>query len=514
MHFSTKNHSRFINLIIKITNFATKNKKTTNKHMRKFVLALVAIATLQMSGAIKIVALSDIHAMSEKLVPNKGEAIDAYASTDMRMIKESAEILRTVVQHIIKQKPDIVMISGDLTKDGERLSHEFVTSQLELLRAKDIKVLVIPGNHDISNANAKIFDGKNKRDAATITRKEFEQLYQHFGYGNEVKRDTASLSYVAEPVKGLVVIGIDSNRDEENLLKSRGDSVNTYHTEGRIKESTLNWISLRAREARSQGKQVVAMMHHHLIEHFDSEARILEKYVVAQHEEVRNALIDAGVHTILTGHLHLTDIARDYNNGDSITEVATGSLITYPFHYRTITIDGSKMTVHTNQVKSVTSNKNLLAEGKKHVENAVPKQMESMLGKLMGKLDSVSKKLNGMMAMFGGGNIDLSRQKKGIMEVCHLQFDDVAKKAFIALYEGNEGKNPQSKEVVEQMEEGLKAVLNTALPAGIGSMVQGFLMENAMPQFDNLLRSMMEDRNHCGTPQEVVVDDLKVTFKM
>ena len=124
------------------------------------MLALLAMAAVQMSGAIKIVAMSDIHAMSEMLVEKSGAAIDKYAASDMRMIKESAEILRTVIGKIIEQRPDIVMISGDLTKDGERLSHEFVASQLERLRAKGIKVLVIPGNHDISNANAKYFNGK------------------------------------------------------------------------------------------------------------------------------------------------------------------------------------------------------------------------------------------------------------------------------------------------------------------------------------------------------------------
>ena len=178
------------------------------------MLALLAMAAVQMSGAIKIVAMSDIHAMSEMLVEKSGAAIDKYAASDMRMIKESAEILRTVIGKIIEQRPDIVMISGDLTKDGERLSHEFVASQLERLRAKGIKVLVIPGNHDISNANAKYFNDKERRTAATITRKEFRDIYSHFGYGGDVKCDTASLSYAAEPVKGLVVIGIDSNRDE------------------------------------------------------------------------------------------------------------------------------------------------------------------------------------------------------------------------------------------------------------------------------------------------------------
>lgn len=480
--------------------------------IRKLLLALLAMAAVQMSGAIKIVAMSDIHAMSEKLVVKGGVAIDKYAASDMRMIKESTEILRTVIGKIIEQHPDIVMISGDLTKDGERLSHEFVASQLERLRAKGIKVLVIPGNHDISNANAKYFNGKVRSDAATITRKEFREIYNRFGYGTDVKCDSASLSYAAEPVKGLVVIGIDSNRDEENLLKSRGDSVNTYHTAGRIKDATLRWITDQARTARAQGKQVVAIMHHHLIEHFDKEARLLDKYVVADHENVRNELIDAGVHAILTGHLHVSDIARDYNNGDSITEVATGSLITYPFHYRTITIDADRMSVTTNQLKSIASNPNLLADGKRQVEQAVPGLMNSVLGKLLGKIETLNKKLRGVMAMFGGGeSLDLASKKDEIAATFHREFDQLGTQAFIMFYEGNEGQNPQSRALIEQMNASIKTVIAASLPAGIGSMVEGLLDDNNV--FDSQIRSMLEDRNHCSTPQEVVVDDHTAAFK-
>ena len=81
------------------------------------------------------------------------------------------------------------------------------------------------------------------------------------------------------------------------------------------------------------------------------------------------------------------------------------------------------------------------------------------------------------------------------------------------LYEGNEGQNPQSQVLIEQMNAGIKAVLSSSLPASLGDMVEDFITENAMPMFDTQIRSMLEDRNHCGTPQEVVVDDHRASFK-
>lgn len=485
--------------------------------IKKMMLALVAMAAMQMSGTVKIAIMSDIHTMSERLVVKDGAAIEKYAASDSRMVRQSADILSTAIGQITAQHPDVVMISGDLTKDGERVSHELMASQLERLKAKGIKVLVIPGNHDISNANAKYYDGDDVRPAATINRNEFRQIYQHFGYGNDAVTDSASLSYAIEPVKGLVVIGIDSNRDEENLLIARGDSIDTYHTAGRIKASTLQWIADRAREARAQGKRVVAMMHHHLIEHFDSEARLLKNYVVADNERVAHTLVEAGIHTIFTGHLHISDIARAYIGGDSITEVATGSMVFYPFHYRTATINlaDSTISIGTHQIERVPSCPSLLLLGKRRVEKGASGLFGVMINKMVAKLESASKKISKYTALLGGSaeSFDFSKKKAAIKALCHEKFDSLATRACVMLLDGNEGRNPQSKPLIASFENAAMEVVSEVLPKGVGDMLQGFIEENVLPRLHTLLCSMLEDRNHCDTPSEVTVDDLNATFR-
>lgn len=487
--------------------------------IKKILCALVAMATMQTSASIKIAVMSDIHTMSERLVVKDGTAIEKYAASDSRIIRQSADILSTAIDQIIAQHPNVVLISGDLTKDGERLSHELVASQLERLRASGIKALVIPGNHDISNANAKYYNGAETSPAATITRDEFRELYRRFGYdASDAKCDTASLSYATEPVPGLVVIGIDSNRDEENLLVARGDSANTYHTAGRVKPSTLHWIADRAREARAQGKRVVAMMHHHLIEHFDDEARLLKNYVVADNERMRDTLVGAGIHTIFTGHLHISDIARDYTlGGDSITEVATGSLVTYPFHYRTATISLADSTIRfsTHQIERVPSCPGLPTLGKQLVEKGAPGLFSVMINKVVAKLESASKKMKPYLNMLGinGESLDFSKKKTAVTALCHEKFDSLATRAFVIFLEGNEGRNPQSKPLIACFEKAAMELVGEVLPKGLGDMLQGFIEENAMPQLDTLLRSMLQDRNHCGTQSEVTVDDHNATFR-
>ncbi|MGM9869468.1 MAG: metallophosphoesterase family protein [Sodaliphilus sp.] len=476
--------------------------------MKRILLFLLLLGALQMSGATKIAVLSDIHALSPRLVEPESGAFLKYADANMRMVKESSEILSAAIAQLLEEHPDVVLVAGDLTNNGERLSHEWVVSQFNVLQRHGIQVLVVPGNHDISNPYAKAFHALHATEAATITRAEFRRLYESFGYGANSVADDASLSYVAEPVEGLVVIGIDSNRDEENLLKSRGDSITLYHTAGRVKPSTLQWVSAQAREARARGKQVVAMMHHHCVEHFDGEARMLREYVVEDWEEVRNALIHAGVHVIFTGHLHITDIARDYNNGDSITDVATSSLSAYPFHYRIATVDGHRMDVDTRQVSAVPSNPILLAAGKAHVENAVEGLMTGMLNRGLQKIDGILKKYAGIMTQMGGpAEFNVLNRREEILALSRKHLLPLAQAAMVALYEGNEGANPQSEQIIADMENGMKQVLATILPDDSANFIHEFVQENLMPQLRNILRSMLQDRNHCGTPQETIVND-------
>ena len=90
-----------------------------------------------------------------------------------------------------------------------------------------------------------------------------------------------SLSYVAEPVEGLVLLGIDS------------------HT-GSVPSATLTWLCNQANTASAQGKQVIAMMHHPLIEHIKGASNYIPTYTVGNPVAVRDALINAGVKVILT----------------------------------------------------------------------------------------------------------------------------------------------------------------------------------------------------------------------
>lgn len=160
----------------------------------------------------KIVVLSDPHVMAPSLLVNEGTAWTNYLNREDRLM-DYCQLLFDEVFGRIKQdlRPGLVLISGDLTKDGEQVSHQYLTGELDKLRALGIQTLVVPGNHDRgSNSDAVSYDGENTTQVAVATDGWFAAQYANYGYGAGSEREESSLTYACEPITGLVVIGIDS----------------------------------------------------------------------------------------------------------------------------------------------------------------------------------------------------------------------------------------------------------------------------------------------------------------
>ena len=463
----------------------------------------------------QVLVMSDIHTMAPALVTKTGSAFDDYAKNDMRMIGQSGEILEAIVSRAEKLLPCAVLITGDLTKDGELLSHEYVISKLQRLRKLGIKVLVIPGNHDISNPNAKSFNGKKTSAAATIDRDTFTQLYADFGYAYDSNYDPNSLSYITEILPGIMLIAIDSNRDEENLLKSRGDSIDSYHNAGRIKPETMEWITAQAAQARAEGKQVIAMMHHHAVQHFDKEQTLLSNYIVANATQVREQLMDAGIHLILTGHLHVNDIALDYNREktDSIYEIATGSAITYPFAYRLLTpsMKWDEVDVTTEYITSVPSCPDLKEAGRGKLAHAAESMAAMAANKLWAKLDGKLGKVAGVLTMMEAP-IKLPESAEEVQQIALRYFKEPMQQAVMEFVEADESTRDNTY-IAEAFKEQFKVALNDMLH-GEGGRVTEFLIEELFPKLEPMLKSVIEDRNNCGTSREAVVRDLNTTLSL
>ena len=165
-----------------------------------------------------IIVLSDIHVMAPQLLEKRGTAYNNYLSQDPKLLEYSGEVLEYLVGETLQRNPDLVIIPGDLTKDGELVSHQLVVKILGRLRSAGIPVIVVPGNHDIDNPEGYYFNGDATRLAERTSPDQFKTLYADFGYNQAYAKDPASLSFVCEPLQGLVLLCIDTNKYEENYI--------------------------------------------------------------------------------------------------------------------------------------------------------------------------------------------------------------------------------------------------------------------------------------------------------
>ncbi|MDP4276391.1 MAG: metallophosphoesterase [Bacteroidota bacterium] len=286
---------------------------------------------------IKIAVISDIHLMHPSLLVKDGPAFQAYLAKDPKLLKYTYRLFQATVDKMIEQRPDLVLIPGDLTKDGELIDHETVARLLRQLTIHGIKVVITVGNHDINNPEAMRFIGDKTVPVPTVQADRIPFIYADFGFRNAISRDPNSLSYVCEPIKGLWIIAIDANMYYDN------NNVSSV-TKGKIKPETLNWIETQLAKATSKNKLVIAMMHHGLIEHFTGQEQIDPGYVIEDWQHVSDRLIDDGLKVILTGHYHANDITYREHNGKRVYDVETGSLGQYPCTYRMLTIYGNHFT--------------------------------------------------------------------------------------------------------------------------------------------------------------------------
>lgn len=297
--------------------------------------------------------MSDVHYLSPDLIA-KNASYEIAENSDRKMFSESADILDRALDVVVEQAPDMVIVPGDLTKDGEYLCHEQVADRYRRAQeaifeatGKQTKFYVINGNHDLNNHHAKDFASAGAEDtvapdAQRTNPTEYKtDIWADFGYpeataffDKDGTRD-GSLSYVVRPCPGLTLIVVDSC--SYNL--DGGDGTLAQETQDGMTQELLDWVCAQAKAAKAAGNVVVAMQHHGIVEHFGYEDEIFGEYLVNKnlsYTAVAEAYADAGISAVFTGHMHANDIAAHTSAaGNTVYDIETGSLVTYPSYMRT-----------------------------------------------------------------------------------------------------------------------------------------------------------------------------------
>lgn len=326
------------------------------------VLSLLFYLSFQLVVAqpLTIAVMSDIHYMSDKLVVGGGNSSEYELSTG-RQINVMHEVLNKALDSINSMKPDILLITGDMTNHGERQSHMDFIKKIEYLKDGGIRVLVVPGNHDINIPNAKKYINNSSIPTDNISEEEFLKLYRDFGYSDALDRDKGSLSYLSELNRNTWLIAFDSNLHREY----QSNSI----TRGRISNETMSWALNIIKVAKARGITVMGMMHHGLAEHMPYQATFFADYLIDDWQLRAQQLADKGMKIMLTGHFHANDVTLfTSKKGNEIYDIETGSMAHYPFPFRILKLNEDVLSISTYNISQTPSAPNLLQDYQKKYE--------------------------------------------------------------------------------------------------------------------------------------------------
>jgi 3',5'-cyclic AMP phosphodiesterase CpdA len=267
---------------------------------------------------------SDPHHLSKKTYDGGKAFQNFFTNGDGKLLNYSGEIIDAFTRDIKNKKPDILIVTGDLTGNGEKESHIEFAKKLKAIKKLGICVFVIPGNHDIENPWARNYVGDKLIKIDSISSDEFAEIYSPYGYKDAVSRDNYSLSYLATPAEDIWLLMLDS------AIYNRNKVRNAPVMGGEISSKTLEWIKECTNLAKENKAKLITVMHHSLIDH----SRVInEDFTIKNNKEVIKVLQESGVEIVLTGHIHLQDI-KSYKEKDKIIyDIATSCLIGYPNQY-------------------------------------------------------------------------------------------------------------------------------------------------------------------------------------
>lgn len=316
----------------------------------------------------RIAIMSDIHYVTDQLISELGrENLSNAALTEIRLMEEIDAMLNAALKGASDTNPDALLICGDLVSNGELLGAKALAAKLKAAREMNgfanTGFYVVNGNHDINNSYAVDFTGDTEKGADRVQPSDFKEVFSGLGYGDDdhwaggshsvyvpasddpsAVTNHGGLSYAADIAEGITLIVLDTGiyRTDEN-----GESMynNAQQTAGYVSDDLLNWAADQAKEAKAKGNLVLAMSHHGLLPHYDTDledkaAFYMNSFRVPNWENVAETLADAGVSAVLTGHTHANDIATYVTkNNNVLYDVETAALCAYPCLWRELYIE-------------------------------------------------------------------------------------------------------------------------------------------------------------------------------
>ncbi|MBQ7891263.1 MAG: metallophosphoesterase [Erysipelotrichaceae bacterium] len=283
---------------------------------------------------LKIMVATDMHFLASEC-HDGGETSQAiYNVRDGKMVEYGKEIIMAFVDACIEENADAVLLTGDLTYNGERASHEELAMLLQPLSEANIDVLIMPGNHDIRNPNAYSFEGDEAFYVNTVEAEDFETIYENYGFKDAYKRDEHSLSYLYKLSEDIWFMVLDVNGYEWN-------SMFGLNSEGKIKQETLKWAEECFKLASRKGATILTATHHSLLK---NEYLHSEDYRITYNaNQFMQLMAKYGSLVNFSGHIHAQSIVKNEVDTVSLFDITTESLVVAENNYGVVTISDSNL---------------------------------------------------------------------------------------------------------------------------------------------------------------------------
>ena len=256
--------------------------------------------------------ISDTHLIADSL-HDHGQAFSQMQKTSQgKDLYYQETALSAFVRMAQKKKPAAIIVTGDVTFNGERVSAEKFAEIFKPL--EETQLLVLPGNHDIYDGWAREFRGKKQYYAGQISPRMWRNIFKT-SYKNAVSVDDKSLAYSVQLNPNYLLILADSND------YGKEEATTAPATAGFLGREQRRWIKAQLQYASENNLQVIFCMHHNLYAHNPA---VNKGYVVDDYRELRKLLAQYNVRLVFSGHIHAQNIMLPQDPCPA-TEVVTAS---------------------------------------------------------------------------------------------------------------------------------------------------------------------------------------------
>ena len=286
--------------------------------LRAAVMLIVVLWALAAAGAgadTKLMVVSDLHYLEPSLYRESDYFLRALRRGDGKATQYGEELMAALYRTVFTERPDALIVTGDLTFNGEQLSHRALSEWFAKVEDAGIPVWVIPGNHDINTSNSVGYgDGMIYRVEGTSP-EVFAAVYADY-----LEMGEAGFSYTAKISDELWVAMTDVAIYQDEAA-----------TPGLFSSRHAEWLEGVLQDARKEDVRVVTATHHGLLVHTEL---YRDNFVMYGSESMASLCRAYGVKMNLSGHLHIQHIARE----DGLADAALGAFCMWPHRYAVVTL--------------------------------------------------------------------------------------------------------------------------------------------------------------------------------